>query len=261
MHAGVSIQGQGQGQGRGSPADSDGLTIGRVMDWVEARLEALKDVEEDDDDDKERESPQIPPAAPPGPMSSTSRGAPRSDRKAQSHPPDREEQIRNERVHSTSGNASPAMSRSISPPSHKSSGHRKDRGSAVHHPPHYPFELVLPNDSAVEFPLISHNGTSTSENSLTALAMSHINVPDAAVNVGIGSKRRFASLVDTPASSSRSPSQPSSGPRRRARNSRVTSTQHANPPISGPREHSNTSPVTGYEAMDVEERPRKSARR
>jgi len=221
-------------------------------------------VEEDEEDDKDRERPRIsrpevPRIVPPAPISSTSRGAPSTERKAQSHSSDREDQPRNELVLLTSRNASPTISRSISPPSHKTSG-RKDRGPVVHHLQHFPFEFVVPDDSRVEFPLINHGGVPTSDSSMTALAMSHINVPDAPVNVGIGSKRRLASL-DSSASSSRGPSQPSNGPRRRARNSRVGSAQHVNSSIAGSREHSNTSPVTGYEAMDVEERPRKTARR
>lgn len=33
----------------------DGMTIGRVMDWIEARLEAIRSREEEEDEDEERE--------------------------------------------------------------------------------------------------------------------------------------------------------------------------------------------------------------
>ncbi|KAH7922268.1 hypothetical protein BV22DRAFT_1017634 [Leucogyrophana mollusca] len=35
--------------------DSDEMTIGRIMDWIEARLEAVKSREEEEDEDEERE--------------------------------------------------------------------------------------------------------------------------------------------------------------------------------------------------------------
>ena len=38
----------------GDDAES-GLTIGRVMDWIEARLEAIKSRQEEEDEDEERE--------------------------------------------------------------------------------------------------------------------------------------------------------------------------------------------------------------
>ena len=40
--------------GSGNDADS-GLTIGRVMDWIEARLEAIQSRQEEEDEDEERE--------------------------------------------------------------------------------------------------------------------------------------------------------------------------------------------------------------
>ncbi|EAU87346.1 hypothetical protein CC1G_02105 [Coprinopsis cinerea okayama7 len=41
--------------GPSSAVDGGGMTIGRVMDWIEARLEAIKALEDDDDEDEEKE--------------------------------------------------------------------------------------------------------------------------------------------------------------------------------------------------------------
>ncbi|KAF8220887.1 hypothetical protein L208DRAFT_1367702 [Tricholoma matsutake] len=51
-------------------AEGGGMTIGRVMDWTEARLEAIKSREEEEDEDEEREKEKErgrPPAGNPGP--------------------------------------------------------------------------------------------------------------------------------------------------------------------------------------------------
>ncbi|KAF4590452.1 hypothetical protein AB1N83_005132 [Pleurotus pulmonarius] len=55
----------------------DGMTIGRVMDWIEARLEAIRSREEEEDEDEEREKerdharPSKAPPAPPTPTATT----------------------------------------------------------------------------------------------------------------------------------------------------------------------------------------------
>lgn len=36
-------------------AEGEGMTIGRVMDWTEARLDAIKSREEEEDEEEERE--------------------------------------------------------------------------------------------------------------------------------------------------------------------------------------------------------------
>ncbi|TFY51914.1 hypothetical protein EVJ58_g10310, partial [Rhodofomes roseus] len=51
----VMIQ-QGVSAGDSSDSDGQGMAIGRIMDYIEARLEAIKSCEEEDDEDeKERE--------------------------------------------------------------------------------------------------------------------------------------------------------------------------------------------------------------
>ena len=44
---------QGVSAGESSDPDGGGMTIGRIMDYIEARLEAIKSREEEDDEDEE----------------------------------------------------------------------------------------------------------------------------------------------------------------------------------------------------------------
>jgi hypothetical protein len=63
IQQGVSLDPTGS-----SDAEGGGMTIGRVMDWTEARLEAIKSREEEEDEDEEREKEKErgrPPAAAP----------------------------------------------------------------------------------------------------------------------------------------------------------------------------------------------------
>lgn len=39
-----------------SVGGGDGMTIGRIMDWIDARREVIKEREEDDEDDEDKES-------------------------------------------------------------------------------------------------------------------------------------------------------------------------------------------------------------
>ncbi|TFK33102.1 hypothetical protein BDQ12DRAFT_700918 [Crucibulum laeve] len=57
IQQGVSVGGVGApGSGSGShDTEGGGMTIGRVMDWTEARLEAIKSREEEEDEEEERE--------------------------------------------------------------------------------------------------------------------------------------------------------------------------------------------------------------
>jgi hypothetical protein len=50
IQQGVSLDPSGS-----SDAEGGGMTIGRVMDWIEARLEAIKSREEEEEEDEERE--------------------------------------------------------------------------------------------------------------------------------------------------------------------------------------------------------------
>lgn len=70
IQQGVSVGGLGPTASASSlDADNDGMTIGRVMDWIEARLEAIKtqEDEEDEEEEKEREKERTRPtsSAPP----------------------------------------------------------------------------------------------------------------------------------------------------------------------------------------------------
>ncbi|ESK85677.1 hypothetical protein Moror_9921 [Moniliophthora roreri MCA 2997] len=54
IQQGVSVGGIDT-PGSGASAESDGMTIGKVMDWIEARMEAIKAREEEEDEEEERE--------------------------------------------------------------------------------------------------------------------------------------------------------------------------------------------------------------
>jgi hypothetical protein len=56
IQQGVSVGGLGISMpSSSSDQGDDGMTIGRVMDWTEARLEAIKAQEEEEDEEEERE--------------------------------------------------------------------------------------------------------------------------------------------------------------------------------------------------------------
>ena len=57
-------------------ADGAGMTIGRVMDWIEARLEAIKSREEEEDEEEEREKEKERGVRPGGPTSASARTQP-----------------------------------------------------------------------------------------------------------------------------------------------------------------------------------------
>lgn len=46
---------QGVSAGESSDRNGEGMTIGRIMDYIEARLEAIKSREEEEDEDEEKE--------------------------------------------------------------------------------------------------------------------------------------------------------------------------------------------------------------
>ncbi|CCM06953.1 uncharacterized protein FIBRA_09267 [Fibroporia radiculosa] len=49
---------QGVSTGESSDSNGQGMTIGRIMDYIEARLEAIKSREEEEDEDEEKERPK-----------------------------------------------------------------------------------------------------------------------------------------------------------------------------------------------------------
>jgi len=59
IQQGVSVGGLGTSSSSSSH-DNDGMTIGRVMDWTEARLEAIKAQEEEEEEEEEREREKDP---------------------------------------------------------------------------------------------------------------------------------------------------------------------------------------------------------
>ena len=77
---GVSAGGIDNGESR------EGMTIGRVMDWTEARLQALRQKDEEEDEDEEREKERKPSTAPAAPTSAHP-SAPKLSKSAAQHPP------------------------------------------------------------------------------------------------------------------------------------------------------------------------------
>lgn len=78
IQQGVSASNLGpEDAGPSHDVEGRGMTIGRVMDWTEARLDAIKALEEDEDEDEEREKDKdrtrsnIPPSSKPEPRRST----------------------------------------------------------------------------------------------------------------------------------------------------------------------------------------------
>lgn len=83
IQQGVSVGGIGPS---GSPHDAEGsgMTIGKVMDWIEARLDAIKSREEEEDEDEEKEkdkergrAAKPDSAVPKAPIASTSTARPK----------------------------------------------------------------------------------------------------------------------------------------------------------------------------------------
>lgn len=246
VQAGVSIQGQGSNVG------AEGLTIGKIMDWIEGRLEATRGAEEDDDDDKAAHT-QGKPRAPPRRPDTTniSHNAARSRATPEIKPTAIREDIRT-RAESESEqggshqqrhlyHSSPSPPRSPSPIITKPP-FRKERLQRQSHP--------LPSPTSItDFPLI----TPTHEPD-SPLTLSPINVSvDFPATMGIGSKRRHGTLFDGgsgPSSSRAVSTQLPNGNRRRTRGNRpsLTSASNATPALFG------GTVAPGFEPMEIEER-------
>ena len=75
---------QGVSTGDSSGSDGQGVAIGRIMDYVEARLEAIRSREEEEDEDEEKERERAGGAAT---TSSPTKPAPASAAVPPKHPP------------------------------------------------------------------------------------------------------------------------------------------------------------------------------
>ncbi|KZT05098.1 uncharacterized protein LAESUDRAFT_737657 [Laetiporus sulphureus 93-53] len=69
---------QGVSAGDSSDSTGHGMTIGRIMDYIEARLEAIKSREEEEDEDEEKERERAKPTATASNVPLTGSAAPRS---------------------------------------------------------------------------------------------------------------------------------------------------------------------------------------
>lgn len=251
VQAGVSIQGQGANVG------AEGLTIGRIMDWIEGRLEAIGTADDDDDDDKATTSKgkarggirRIETTAQ-SPIITRSR--PTQDTKPTTSNHNREEPRTRVDPDSDQGrdgsrqlrypHSSPSPPRSLSPPPTKPPS-RKERAQRQS------FQQPPPTTS-MDFPLIT-SGLESSDTSINPLALSPLNVSvDFPMNLGVGSKRRHGALFDggSGASTSRAVSNQVPGStRRRIRASRASTTGVPPTLFTG-----SVSPV--FEPMEIEER-------
>lgn len=228
MHAGVSLQGD-QVLSTGVPG-TDGLTIERVMDWVEARLEALKtddDDSEDDATDKDQRAGNSRSALQPrrgGPSSSSSRQPIASSSSSSTHPrPPASSRTTSEtkrtarrsptsdRIDDRPRSSAPPSSRHSSPgsptqrPTSKPS--RKERLASasgvvtgqggifqMQNLHHYPFEFVVPGT-----PTRNPHGLGLITDPVAAISDEGANGPGTTHGPGLtpttGSKRRHASIA------------------------------------------------------------------
>jgi hypothetical protein len=247
VQAGLSAEGD-----MGGGVDGGGMTIGRVMDWVEARLEATRarEEEEEEDREKERERGRIHQQGAtsisnaPAPTNGTVKkskskrsggnesksGSDRDDQR------DRERESETERErHALADIRQPSINQSpspppipASPPTHTRSKfpRSKPAESGVNQPTMFPMSPDSVSPFGATFPLVYSQGPTTplSPSLITS------NLPQSPVSVFppfppiIGSKRRHASMMEsnptqTPTSSSRerdrTASQSSTGTRRR----------------------------------------------
>jgi len=298
MNAGVSLQGQSHG-GSGHP-NADGLTIERVMDWIEARLEALKedDDSEDDGTDKDQRGKtrtrgsegtsatrrQHNPAAS---TSTPSRTLPSSrtseSKRSGRRSPDHERDDHQSRQQNSapppppsSRHSSPSSPRSISPTiSNRPVSTRKDRerhslpAGILQNLQHYPFDFAIPiPPSSLNLP--QGLGLVTDPTLTTPVPITIINsdgsAPSPAATPTTSSKRRHASMngADTVPPNG-TPMRPAmqtqnSASRRRARGGRLSTGPGSNR-SNDAGAGAGVGGMLAYEPMEVEERARKVPRR
>lgn len=233
MNAGVSLQGE-DGGSSGHP-NVDRLTIERVMDWIEARLEALKEEDDSEDDgtdkDQRGKAPargsgntpasqrQRPPAASSStpsrmlPPSRTSEGK-RNGRRSPDHDRD-DHQSRHQNsaptaVPPSSRHSSPSSPQSISPTiSSRPVISRKERerhafpGGILQNLQHYPFDFAIPiTPSSRNIPQglgLVTDPPLTAPLPITIINTDGSTTPSPAAIPTAGSKRRHASMTSADA--------------------------------------------------------------
>ncbi|KAG8962335.1 hypothetical protein FRC03_004343 [Tulasnella sp. 419] len=252
--------------------DGGGMTIGRVMDWVEARMEAIRSDDEDDDEEQQRAkstttttnsrppvivqpvSTTRPTSVPSTAVDATAHQSTTTLIDTEEHP--RATSPRPQRsvtVQSPLPSSPPSIPPPPQPPfltrsrskSRQALGKERETGATIV-PPHAPFTFTAPIPTTFE----PHNSTDNEDSDSTF----HLSVPSFSLGDPIvGSKRRHSTMVSEIAPSQGSSringhsgfhgvSSASSSSRRRTRGN----TSSAN---------SRNVNMTDAEAMEVEEEP------
>ena len=299
MNAGVSLQGQTLA-GASGPSNGDGLTIERVMDWIEARMEALKEEDDSEDDGTDKERGKAPTRGNGGnpatqrqhtPAASTSTPprmlppsrSPESKRNGR-RSPDRDRGDHHRRQQNSiptlppsSRHSSPSSPHSTLPTiSGRPVGSRKERerqslpAGILQNLQHYPFDFAIP------IPPSSWNhphglGLITDPSLTTPLPITIINsdssiAPTPTATPTTGSKRRHASIAGAdPVPPTGTPARPVT--HAQTQNSASRRRNRGGRLSTGPGSNRSIDPSAGvggmlaHEPMEVEERARKVPRR
>jgi len=297
MNAGVSLQGQSDG-GSGHP-NADELTIERVMDWIEARLEALKEDDDSEDDGTDKDQRGKAPTRgsegtsatrrqhnPAASTSAPSRILPPSrtseSKRSGRHSPDHDRDDHQSRQQNSapppppsSRHSSPSSPRSISPTiSNRPVGPRKDRerhslpAGILQNLQHYPFDFAIPiPPSSLNLPqglgLVTDPALTTSV-PITIINSDGSAAPSPAATQTTGSKRRHASMTGVDIVP---PSGTPMRPVTQTQNSASRRRARGGRLSTGPGSNKSNDAGAGvggmlvYEPMEVEERARKVPRR
>ncbi|KAF5326065.1 hypothetical protein D9611_000703 [Ephemerocybe angulata] len=226
--------------------DGGGMTIGRVMDWTEARLDAIKSVEEDEDEDEEREKERGRPG-PSGAGVSTAAGAAASSKPEHARKP---QPAGGNAAASTSRIPSAALPTPCSPQTNSSSQHPPEQPSSpspghtrtlhsqsTSYPQQHRQNKVRtpskPDSLMIPFATQSSNGAASSGPTPTADPFNptsplSMNVPDTPMMIGAGAKRRHAMMMMMEAGGSGAVPSPTTDvlQRRRTRSTRNNQNVH-----------------------------------
>ncbi|KAF8890922.1 hypothetical protein BD779DRAFT_1515221 [Infundibulicybe gibba] len=186
IQQGVSVGGVDP-SGSGSSHDAEAMTIGKVMDWTEARLDAIKSREEEEDEEEEKEkekergrSAPVPASAAPKPEAKPAKSVTPST----SGPRPRENPIslptpNSPRSHPTQLSAEPSSS---SPPAIITSALRSTQRASK------PKIQTRPDTSPL-YPAVNYDDSNS-----TSHSPSHA-FPEPPITIAAGAKRRHAMMM------------------------------------------------------------------
>ncbi|KAF5386474.1 hypothetical protein D9757_005941 [Collybiopsis confluens] len=238
IQQGVSVEGIQQNHGSSGPrsdpnppfdAEGQGMTIGKVMDWIEARMEAIKSREEEEDEEEEKERERANPNASNSASASSSKSVSRPS-KAPNNKHTREQDPTQStsnpatnpplQSHSDSQPASPSLPpttprQSQRLPNKHSRAHTQSKGEPSISPgPQLPsLDGAFIPSSTFDFVPADHAAFPTMTSSSPPLSVSAVSpfspLPDNVSAVAAGAKRRHAVMMMLDSSSA--PSSFSSG--------------------------------------------------